>query len=311
MEILKKKRMTVHIPVLLKEVINNLNLEQGDIVVDGTLGGGGYFQEICRFVGEEGTVIGIDQDAKAIELVEQKMGECESCKCKKHFIKENFRNLDKVLGGLDISKINGLVLDIGLSSDQFEQSGRGFSFQKDEPLLMTFQDKDDLSGVTFTAKDIVNTWDEENLVDILSGYGEERYSKRIVKKIVELRKEKSIETTFDLVEVIRQAIPIWATTKKLHFATKTFQALRVTVNDELGALREGLEKGFEALDKDGRMAVVSFHSLEDRIVKNFMRDRKKEGTGVLISKKPITASRDEILTNPRSRSAKLRVIQKI
>ncbi len=303
----KKVEETIHTPVLLKEVIENLNLNQGDIVVDGTLGGGGYFREICKGVGKGGVVIGIDQDQKAIDKVSGVLGNTimDTEYPHTYLVSENFRNLDKVLDGLDIKKINALTLDIGLSSDQLEESGRGFSFQKDEPLLMN------MGNTELTAKEIVNNWDEENIADIIFGYGEERYARRIAKQIIEARREKPIQTTFDLVEIIREAVPFIYTKKKTHFATKTFQALRITVNDELGALREGLQKGFDALDTTGRMVIVSFHSLEDRIVKRFMRDKKDSGEGILITKKPIISSDEEVKNNPRARSAKLRVIERI
>jgi len=301
----------------LDEVIDHLNINKGDVVVDGTLGGGGYFREICKKVGNEGVVIGIDQDQKAIERVRSLKNKKNytgilqntSIECKEFLICENFRNLDKVLTHLNIEKIDAITLDIGLSSDQFEQSGRGFSFQKDEPLLMTMREVG--SESSFTAKEIVNTWDEENIADILFGYGEEKASRKIARKIIEARKEKTIKTTFDLVEILEKALPVWKKRGKTHFATKTFQALRIAVNDELRALRDGLEKGFDALDTEGRMVAVSFHSLEDRIVKNFMRDKKNEKKGILINKKPIVPNKEEIIKNPRARSAKLRVIQKI
>lgn len=300
------KKETKHIPVLLKEVIEGLDLDSKSVVLDGTAGGGGYLKKICETVGSEGIVIGIDQDKDAIERVMEKLSKEE---CTFYLVNENFRNLDKVLEKLNIEKINAIVFDLGLSSDQFEISGRGFTFQKDEPLLMTF--KKDLDESDLTAQEIVNTWDEENIADILFGYGGEKFSRRIAKNIVEARKEREIETTFELVKIIENSVPHGYKKGKIHPATKTFQALRITVNDEMGALKEALSKGFEALDEDGKMVVVSFHSDEDRIVKNFMRDRKKEKTGIVETKKPIIATREEVKENPRSRSAKLRVIKKM
>lgn len=295
-----------HIPVLLNEVIDSLNLEKGDVVFDGTLGGGGYFKKICEAVGPKGTVIATDQDIKAIQRVENS----QNFSCTTHLINENFRNVDKVLIALNKPKLDGFVLDLGLSSDQFENSGRGFTFQKDEPLLMTFNE--DLSKVNFTAKDIVNTWEEENIADILYGYADEKFSRRVAKEIVLARKEKPINTTFELVEVIEKAFPVWyRKTRKTHFATKTFQALRITVNDEIESLRDALEKGFNALADDGRMAIVSFHSIEDRIVKRFMKEKHSLGEGKIINKKIIIPTSEELAENPRSRSAKLRVIEKI
>lgn len=180
---------------------------------------------------------------------------------------------------------------------------------KDEPLLMTMKENPGPEDVT--AYDVVNTWDEKNLADIIYGYGEERFSRRIAKGIVEARKKAEIKTTFDLVKIIAEAVPAAYRRGRLHFATRTFQAIRIAVNDELGALQEGLEKGFEALKVGGRMAVISFHSLEDRIVKNFYKVRTKEKKAILINKKPVLANKEELKNNPRARSAKLRVLEKI
>ncbi|MDD2935079.1 MAG: 16S rRNA (cytosine(1402)-N(4))-methyltransferase RsmH [Candidatus Pacebacteria bacterium] len=296
----------MHIPVLLNEVIEGLNLHKGDAVFDGTLGGGGYFEKLCEIVGPEGTAIAVDQDLGAIKRVEEK----NDFRCQTHLINENFRNLDKVLESLNQKQVQGVVFDLGLSSDQFEISGRGFSFKKNEPLLMTFSEKP--NEARFTAKDIVNTWDEENIADILYGYGEEMFSRRVAKKIVEAREIKPINTTDDLVSVIESAFPVWyRKTRKTHFATKTFQALRITVNDEIESLKDGLQKGFYSLSSGGRMAVISFHSLEDRIVKNFMKEKQLAGEGEIKTKKPIIPTDEEIKNNPRSRSAKLRIIEKI
>ena len=297
---------TKHVPVLLNEVIEGLNLHKGDTVFDGTLGGGGYFGKLCEIVGPDGTAIAVDQDLGSIKRVEEK----NDFRCQAHLINENFRNLDKVLTSLNQKQVQGVVFDLGLSSDQFEISGRGFSFKKNEPLLMTFNDKPE--EAKFTARDIVNTWDEENIADILYGYGEEMFSRRVAKKIVEARKIKPINTTDDLVSVIESAFPVWyRKTRKTHFATKTFQALRITVNDEIGSLKEGLQKGFYSLSGGGRMVVISFHSLEDRVVKNFMKEKQLAGEGEIKTKKPITPTDRELQENPRSRSAKLRIIEKI
>ncbi len=296
----------MHKPVLLKEVINILDIQPNDKVLDGTVGGGGYLKEICSLLGREGIIIGLDQDNSALEAVEDWFS---SKKCRVELINENFRNLDKVLSSLKIKKVNKIVLDLGISSDQLDKSGRGFSFQKNEPLLMTLKNKpkeDDL-----TAKEIVNNWDEQNLADIILGYGEERFAKKIALSLCGVRKQKPIKTTFDLVEIIEKAVPEWYRHKKIHFATKTFQALRITVNDEIETLKKGLEKSFEYLDKEGRIAIVSFHSKEDGIIKRFFKDKKNKQTGILITKKPIIPTREEIQQNPRSRSAKLRVIEKI
>ena len=209
--------------------------------------------------------------------------------------------------------VDGIIFDLGLSSDQLENSGRGFSFMKDEPLLMQMKNsgKENPSLEDTTAKEVVNTWEEKSLADIIYGYGEERYSRRIAKAIVEARKSGEIKTTFDLVKIIESAVPAVYKRGRLHYATRTFQALRIAVNDELGVLKEGLEKGFNALKKGGRMSVISFHSLEDRITKKFFKELEKEKKAKLINKKPILAGDEELKNNPRSRSAKLRILEKI
>ncbi len=294
---------TIHKPVLLNEVIGGLNICKNDVVLDGTVGGGGYLKKICSQVGELGLVVGLDQDQSVLDKIEK------NTECKLYLVNQNFRNLDLVLRFLEIEGVDKIVFDLGISSDQLDNSGRGFSFQKDEPLIMSL--KKDLTESDLTASEIVNTWDEENLADIIFGYGEERLSRKIAKEVCKARKEKKIETTFELVEIIKRAVPKWYLFKKAHFATKTFQALRITVNDEIEALKEGLVKAFEVLNPDGKLAIISFHSLEDRVIKRYFRDLKNKKEGVLINKKPITPSNEELKKNPRSRSAKLRIIQKI
>ena len=296
----------MHIPVLLNKVINFLNLKEGDTVIDATINKAGHSKEICKQIGEMGTLIGIDIDQKSLDEAGR---ELEHSKCEVILQKNNFRNLDKVLEKVGIKKVNAILFDLGFSSNQMNKSGRGFSFQKDEPLLMTF--KENPTEEDLTAREIVNNWEENSIADILYGYGEEKFSRQIARKIVEIRKEKQIETTMDLVKIIEKTIPNWYKHKKIHFATKTFQALRITVNDEIDALKEGLNKALNILRKEGRVAVISFHSIEDRIVKQFFRNKKEEGVGAIITKKPIISNRDEILKNPRSRSAKLRIFQKV
>lgn len=293
-----------HKSVLLQEAIQCLEIKKGEIFVDGTLGGGGHTEEVQNKFGDQVKIIGIDLDLDAISLAKKKFS-----KSKITFVNDSFRNLDLILKKLKITKVNKILLDIGISSNQFEESGRGFTFQKNEPLLMTM--KRDLSSDDLTAKEIVNNWEIENLATIIKNYGEEQFAWKIAKAIVARRIERPIETTFDLVEIIKVATPKWYHHKKIHPATKTFQALRVTVNDEIGALRDGLKKGFEALESRGRLAVISFHSLEDREVKHFFREKKEENLGKIVNKKPITPTKEEIKENPRSRSAKLRIIEKI
>lgn len=317
MEATSQQTDLVHKTVLLHESIDGLDIQPGDVYVDGTLGSAGH----AVYAATKGTpekpitIIGIDQDEEALERSRARFTQLH-LPVQQFLIKESYRNLDKVLEGLGIEKANRIMLDLGLSSDQFETSGRGFSFQRNEPLLMTFKSpRTDGTGndgsYVLTARDIVNTWEEENIADIIYGYGDERYSRRIARVIVENRAERPIETTFDLVDIIKKATPSKYHHGKIHPATKTFQALRITVNDEIGALKEGLVKGFDRLAVGGRMAIISFHSIEDRLVKNFYRERAAENVAKVLTKKPLTASDAELTENPRSRSAKLRIIEKI
>lgn len=298
---------TVHISVLLHEAIDGLDIRSGETFVDMTVNGGGHSEAIGKLLGEKGTLIGIDADPSAVVRAGERLKDCSA---KVHLVTENFRNVKKVLSDIGIEKANKILFDLGLSTHELESSGRGFSFRKDEPLLMTFPS--DKNKVAFTAEDIVNTWDEENIAAILLGYGEERFAKRIARRIVEARKMQEIKTTGELVLVIQTALPSWyRNSRKIHFATKTFQALRMTVNDEIRALGEAIPDSWEILAKGGRIAVISFHSMEDRLVKKIFREIAREGGGLLITKKPICPSFDEIRKNKRSRSAKLRIIKKI
>ena len=292
-----------HISVLLNESIEGLDIKPKDIVIDGTVGAGGHtFEILNRFNGSGVKVIALDRDVQALEIAKSRCADYENIS----FHKENFRNLDRVLAGLGIDKVNAILLDLGVSSMQLDTPGRGFSFMRDEPLSMTMASDGSDTGVT--AYDVVNTWGEENLADIIYGYGEERYSRRIARAIVEARELAPIKSTGQLALIIKSAVPGSYRNGRIHPSTKTFQAIRIAVNDELGAIKEGLDKAWEYLDKDGRLVVISFHSLEDRIVKNFIKEHKDEGT--IITKKPKTASDEEMRLNPRSRSAKLRIFQK-
>lgn len=291
---------SIHRTVLLNETIEGLNLKPDSVVLDCTFGGGGHSLEILRRY-PNAKVVAIDQDNTAWEKAKGKFKGMEN---RIDFINANFRDLD--MKSLP-KKFDAIIFDLGLSSDQLENSGRGFSFLKDEPLLMTLKEnptKEDL-----TALDIVNTWSEKSLADIIYGYGEERYARRIAKGIVAARQKMEIKTTFDLVKIIEEAVPAVYRRGRIHFATRSFQALRISVNDELGSLRTGLEKGFDLLKNNGRMAVISFHSLEDRIAKKFYKEKKEKAK--LINKKIITAGEKEIKSNPKSRSAKLRILEKI
>jgi 16S rRNA (cytosine1402-N4)-methyltransferase len=293
-----------HIPVLLKETIEGLGLKSGETLVDATFGLGGHSLLACQSINNL-RIIGIELNN------DTRIGAQASLKeqgCKVETFAENFRNLDKVLARVGLQTADKYIFDLGWSSQELAESGRGFSFMRDEALLMTYKDApttDDL-----TARDIVNTWQKENIEAVLAGFGEERYASKIAQAIVETRRKKEIKTTFDLVDIIRTAVPVGYTKQKLHFATRVFQALRIATNDEIESLKEALAKAFEHLNKDGRIAVISFHSLEDRIVKNYFRELKKEDKAEIFNKKPIVPTREEIKTNPRSRSAKLRILQK-
>lgn len=295
-----------HKTVLLHEAIDGLEIKKGDIFVDGTLGGGGHSEEVCKRFGDSVVMIGIDLDPEAIARTQARLS---SYKCNIRYAEGSFRNIDTILDSVGVAHADKILLDIGLSSNQFEDSGRGFSFQKNEPLIMSF--KKDLKPTDLTAREIVNTWDMENIQTILEGYGEEQFAWKIAKAIVARREEKPIETTFDLVEIIKIATPKFYHHKKIHPATKTFQALRITVNDEIQSLKDGLVKGFERLNKGGRLAVISFHSLEDRAVKQYFKSLIDSKVGNRVTKKPILPTKEEISENPRSRSAKLRIIEKL
>ena len=295
----------MHISVLLKESTEFLNPESGDVILDATINGGGHSEEILKLIEEKGRLIGIDQDGEVLNKLKEKW------KDRKNVLlaKDNFRNLDKVLESLKIEKINGALFDIGISSSQIDESGRGFSFQKDEPLLMTM--KSEIEQGDLTAKEIVNNWSEKDLADVIWKYGEERFSRRIAKGIARRREAKKFETTAELVDAIRESVPsFYRNSRKINCATRTFQALRIAVNDELGALKDGMEKSWDFLQEGGRLAVISFHSLEDRIVKNYFRELAAKGEGKILTKKPIIPSEEEVKNNPRSRSAKLRAIEK-
>ncbi len=294
-----------HIPVLMNEVIDGLDIKESDVIVDGTINGGGHSFEISKRLSDSGILIGIDLDNDALNLSEKKLRDSNA---QVNLINNNFKNIDQIINDLGLESVDKILLDLGWSSNQFENKERGFSFMHDGPLLMTLSGDSD--SVQFTAYDIVNDWSEDSLVDILEGYGEEKYARYIVKAILREREIQPISSTLQLSNIIAESVPLIYRNGKIHSATKTFQALRIAVNDELGSLKEVLEKGFNLLSSDGRMVIITFHSVEDRIVKNFFRDKKKQGLAKLLTKKPQTASMDELLSNRRSRSAKLRVLIK-
>ena len=331
--------VSVHEPVLLHEVVTGLispDLKGSRSIwyLDGTLGGAGHARAIAKafstLVLDEKVIsvdshislniIGLDRDPQAIERAKKILS--QTTKGKIILENENFRNIDKVLTKNLIEKIDLILLDLGISSDELDNSGRGFTFQKDEPLFMTMGDP---VKHPFTAKDIVNSWKEEDIANVIFAYGEDRFARRIARKIIQYRDKKKIETSMELAEIVKSAVPFGGRSlsgkKRIHPATKTFQALRIAVNDELGSLREGLKNGFDSLTSGGKMAVISFHSLEDRIVKEYFRELavgeeitpktdfyKKESNykkkvAVILTKKPIVASAQEIAENPRSKRA--------
>ncbi len=298
-----------HIPVLLHETIQGLAVKDGDILLDGTLGGAGHAVELIKGK-QKITLIGLDADGDALARARKKIADyAEESDVKIILEKTNFRNIDEVLKKYDIERIDKVLLDLGLGSHTYE-SGRGFSFLKDEPLVMTL-DNEATSEKSVTAYTVVNEWSEETLADIIYGFGEERYAYRIARGIVHARDKKPIETTKELSDIVTHSVPFFYRHGKIHPATKTFQAIRIAVNDELNALKDALEQAWKHLGSQGRMAVISFHSLEDRIVKTFFLSKEKEGSGKNLSKKPLTPTDEEIQENPRSRSAKLRIIEKM
>lgn len=307
-----------HKSVLLEECIENLNIKSDGIYVDGTLGGGGHSSYICSKLGPCGTLIGIDRDKDALAAAEERLKDYE---CNKIFVQSNYSDIKNVLSELDIEGVDGALLDLGVSSFQLDNFQRGFSYMQDAPLDMRMNQDDD-----FTAYDVVNKYSKKDLQNIISKYGEERWASRIAGFIVEGRVEEPIETTFRLVEIIKAAIPAKARREGPHPAKRTFQAIRIEVNDELGQLTRAVEEFCDVLLPGGRLCIISFHSLEDRIVKEIFNRRANPCTcpkefpvcicGKVadikkISRKPIIPTDEELEFNPRARSAKLRVCEKL
>jgi 16S rRNA (cytosine1402-N4)-methyltransferase len=295
--------MREHITVLKDEGVEALAITESSCVVDATLGSAGHAGEILSRLGKGGTFIGIDADETAIEGARAKL----QGKAKIHLIRGNFRKIDSILKQLDVRDADAILADLGWRMEQFSGSGKGFSFQVDEPLLMTLGNPEEYA---FTARDILNDWEEESVVNVLVGYGEERYAKRIARAIVTAREKAPIQTTFDLVKIVEASVPGVYRHGRINPATKTFQALRIAVNDEFEALTEFILKSVQVLAPKGRLAIITFHSLEDRIVKHTFRDLANKGEGTVLTKKPITPTRDEVVGNTRSRSAKLRIFEK-
>ena len=303
-----------HTPVLLRETIDGLNIRANGIYVDGTAGGGGHSSEILKKL-KTGKLISIDQDPDAIATVTQRFKDNENS----IVIKGNFSDMKELLNCRGICRVDGVLLDIGVSSHQLDTAERGFSFHEDAPLDMR------MSQSGKTAADLVNNLSQKELSRIIYTYGEEKYADSISKGIVKYRENKPIETTFELAEIIRNSVPE-RVRRAGHPARKTFQALRIEVNHELDALKQGLDDAFELLGKDGRLAVITFHSLEDRIVKQKMASWYQGCTcpkdfpvcvcgnkpkAEPVTRKPVVANSQELSTNPRSRSAKLRICRKI
>lgn len=293
----------MHIPVLLHEVVDSLCVRAGEIFVDGTVGSGGHAAAVAEAAGGPITIIGIDEDEEALARAEGRLAQTNASV---FLWRGNFRNLDKALRVRELASADAILFDLGVSTDELLGSGRGFSFQRDEPLTMSFRTGGSKSGVT--ACEVVNRWKEENLYAILTGFGEERYARRIARAIVSARERAPIETSTQLGDLIARVIP-QTPPRSIHPATRSFQAIRMAVNDELPALTEGVQKALTVLAKGGRCAVISFHSGEDRIVKRLFKKAEAEKRGTA-SKKPVVPAAAEVRANPRSRSAKMRVFIK-
>ncbi len=306
-----------HKSVLLEESIEALHIRPDGIYVDGTLGGGGHSYEICRRLSDRGRLIGIDQDAAAIAAATKRL---EEFKDRVTIVRSNYCDMKKELGKLGITSVDGVILDLGVSSYQLDEAERGFTYREDAPLDMRMDQRQTLS-----AKEVVNDYSEMELYHIIRDYGEERFAKNIAKHIVSARKEKQLETTGELIHVIKAAIPAKARATGGHPAKRTFQAIRIEVNRELYVLDHSLGDMIDLLNDKGRICVITFHSLEDRIVKNKFRESEnpctcpkefpvcicgKKPKGRVITRKPIVPSEEELEENTRSKSSKLRVFER-
>ena len=306
-----------HISVLLQECIDGLNIKPDGIYVDGTLGGAGHSGQIVRRL-DSGLLVGIDRDPVALKAAGARLAPFAN---NVKLVHSNFCDMAEELEKLGISGVDGILLDLGVSSPQLDDGARGFSYMADAPLDMRMNGEDSLS-----AYEVVNTWSQEELKRILYDYGEERYAPQIASAICRRRENAPIQTTLQLVDVIRSAMPPAALREKQHPAKRSFQAIRIAVNDELGSVEKAMRSAIPLLNKGGRLVIITFHSLEDRIVKNAMAEAAKGCTCPpnfpicvcgnkpkvkLITKKPIVASQEELEVNPRSRSAKLRICEKL
>lgn len=307
-----------HVSVLLDECIKYLNIRPDGVYVDGTLGLGGHSEAILERLTDGGTLIGIDRDDHALEDAGKRLARFGN---QAVLVKGNFGDVASILSKLGIPKVDGMMFDLGVSSPQLDDPARGFSYMKDAPLDMRMDERAPL-----TAADVLNTWSESEIRSILWRYGEERYSGRIAAAIVARREEKPFETTFELVNVIRGAMPAAALREKQHPAKRSFQGIRIAVNDELGSLERMLEEAPDRLEKGGRLLVISFHSLEDRLVKEHIRQREAGCTcpkefpvctcGFVqtlksVTRKPVAPTKEEMERNPRARSARLRIAEKV
>ena len=307
----------VHKSVLLDETIAGLNIRPDGTYVDGTLGGGGHSFEICRRLSEKGRLIGIDQDNEAIEAAKKRLAQYED---RVTFVHSNYQDIDSVLRGCSVSGVDGIVLDLGVSSYQLDNVERGFTYREDTPLDMRMN-----RDSVMTAKDIINEYPEAELYRVIRDYGEERFAKNIARHIVLARQNKTIETTGQLNEIIKAAIPAKMRQGQGHPSKKTFQAIRIELNHELDVLEGSLDTMISWLNPGGRLAIITFHSLEDRIVKSiFKRNMNpctcppefpvcvcgKKPTGTIITRKPIVPGDEELMDNKRAKSAKLRVFEK-
>lgn len=293
----------MHIPVLVDEVVELLNLSAGDNVIDATINGGGHTEALRVAVGPQGYILGIDRDPELIRLLRVRY-QSESVK-NVELVCGSFAEIADIARAHHLRSVRGVLFDLGFSSYHIESSGRGFSFQSDEPLDMRY----DFTGGP-EAADLVNGLSVGELERIIREYGDESFARRIAEEITRTRRKKRIKNTGELVEVIGQAVPGWYRKRKIHWATKTFQALRIAVNDETRHIKEGVSRAIEIVAPRGRVAVISFHSLEDGIIKQLFNTEHKKGGIAIVTKKPVTPSRAEVLANPRARSAKLRVAQK-
>lgn len=306
-----------HVSVLLDETIEGLNINPDGIYFDGTLGGGGHSYEILKRLTGKGVLIGVDQDGDAIEAANERLKEFDG---KYQLVRSNYSEIETILSDLKISKIDGIVLDLGVSSYQIDNLERGFSYKEDAPLDMRMDQRQLLN-----AADVVNGYTEEQLIAMLRDYGEERFAKSIAKAIIEARQDKPIATTQELSDIVKSAVPTKYSVKKGHPAKKTFQAIRIEVNNELNILRQTLDKMIEHLNPGGRICVITFHSLEDRIVKlNFRNNENpctcppdfpvcvcgKKSKGKVITRKPIVPSDEEVENNKRAKSSKLRIFER-